>query len=138
MVLEHLGRVKTEEELRALTDSAFDSIHFPGGTTALLLVEAAKQLGFSDSAKHNLNLQELLGILKQGFFPIVYIGIRLQPAGPVQRHAVVVVEISEQGVLILDPQRGEVTHSIDEFNAMWELMRGLTILIKIDTPRENR
>lgn len=126
MVLEQLGVVKTEEELRALVD-ATDVL---GGTTALRIVDAAKQLNFPRAAKYNLNFQELLGTLNQGFFPIVYITIRLRPGTPVQRHSVVVLEINERGVLILDPVRGEVTHEIDEFNEMWEGTRGLTILIK--------
>lgn len=129
MVLEHLGVVKTEEELRVLTDSSFDSQHLPGGTTAFLLAEAAKQLGFPESTKHNLDLRELRQVLSQGFFPIVYIGIRFQPGQPAQTHAVVIIEIDEQGVLMLDPVRGEVVQTVDEFNRMWEIRRGLTILI---------
>ncbi len=125
MVLEHLGVVKTEEELRALADST-DVL---GGTNAFHLVNAAKHLGFSNSAKHNLNLQELSQVLSLGRFPIVYIAIRLQTNTPIQNHAVVVVKISE-GVQILDPVRGEVTHSVEAFNEMWQLRRGLTILIE--------
>lgn len=112
MVLEHLGVVKTEEELRGLTDSSFDSKYLPGGGKALLIVDAAKQLGFSNSSKNNLNFQELLGVLHEGYFPMVQIGIRLQPNTPVQTHAVVVVEVNENGVLLLDPVRGEVTHTV--------------------------
>ena len=126
MVLEHLGLVKTEAELRLLVDTS----GLLGGTNALRIVDAARRLGFPDTAKYNLNLQELLWALQQGFFPIVYIAIRLQPNTPVQTHSVIVIEINEQGVLTLDPVSGEVTHTIDEFNEMWELRRGLTILIK--------
>jgi len=126
MVLEHLGVVRTEAELRAMTDSTGVL-----GGAALFLVDAAKKLGFPNSAKHNLKFQELLWVLSQGHFPIVYIAIRLQPNTPIQSHAVIVTEIGEQGVQILDPVRGEVIHTVNEFNQMWELSRrGLTILIE--------
>lgn len=126
MVLEHLGVVKTESELRALADTS----DIFGGTNALHIVDTAKELGFPEAAKYNLSLQELLFALQQGFFPIVYIAIRLMPNTPLQTHSVVVVEINERGVLILDPVRGEVIHTVDEFNEMWEKRRWLTILIK--------
>lgn len=130
MVLEYLGVSKTEEELRILTDSNFDSKHFPGGTEAHRAVDVAKQLGFPDTSKNTLILQELLGMLIKGRFPIVYIAIRLRPNTPLQTHAVVVVEINQEGVRILDPVRGEIVHSQDEFNEMWQLRRGLTLLIE--------
>jgi ABC-type bacteriocin/lantibiotic exporter with double-glycine peptidase domain len=129
MVLEHLGEVRTEAELRALTDSEFESEFYAGGATALSLVDAAREVGFSNSVKHNLEFQELLWALSQGHFPIVYLSIRLRPGTPLQRHAVVVTEIDEGGVRLLDPVRGEVTHTVEEFNAMWGRTRGLTILI---------
>jgi len=129
MVLEHLQLIRTEAELRALTDSEFESAFYPGGATALRLVDAARQLGFLNSTKENLEFQELLWALSQGHFPIVYIAISLRPNTPLQSHAVVITEISEQGVRMLDPVRGEVTHAVEEFNAMWRLRRGLTILI---------
>jgi len=122
--------VKTEEELRVLTDSNFDSEYFPGGTEAHRAVDAAKQLGFPNTSKNNLTLQELVGVLIEGRFPIVYVAIRLHPSTPLQTHAVVVVEINQEGVLILDPVRGEILHSQDEFNEMWQLRRGLAILIE--------
>jgi ABC-type bacteriocin/lantibiotic exporter with double-glycine peptidase domain len=130
MVLESLGVLKTEEELRVLTDSNFDSKYFPGGTEAHRVVDATKQLGFPNASKNNLTLQELVGLLIQGQFPIVYIAIRLQPNTPLQTHAVVVVEINQEGVLIFDPMRGEIVHSQNEFDEMWQLRRGLTILIE--------
>jgi ABC-type bacteriocin/lantibiotic exporter with double-glycine peptidase domain len=129
MVLEALGVVKTEEQLRVLTDSNFDSEYFPGGVEAHRVVDAAKQLGFSNTTKNNLSLQELVGMLIEGRFPIVQIAIRLVPDTPLQTHAVVVVEITQDGVLIFDPVRGEIALSQDEFDEMWQLRRGLTILI---------
>jgi len=130
MVLESLGVVKTEEELRVLTDSNFDSQYFPGGAEAHRVVDAAKQLGFSNTTKNNLTLQELVGVLIEGRFPIVQIAIRLKPHTPLQTHAVVVAAISQEGVLIFDPVRGEIVHSQNEFDEMWQLRRGLAILIE--------
>jgi len=126
MVLEYLGVAKTEEELRSLVDST----GVLGGTRALLIVDAAKQLGFPSSEKHNLEFQELLWVLSQGCFPIVYIMLRLQPNTPLQNHAVVITGIGEEGVRMLDPVRGEVIHTADEFIRMWTATRGLTILIQ--------
>ena len=130
MVLEHLGVTRTEEELRVLTDSNFDSKYYPGGTEATRVVDTAKDLGFANASKNNLSLQELIGETSRGRFPIVQIAIRLAPNTPVQTHAVVVVEINERGVSIFDPARGEIIHPQEEFNEMWQLRRGLTILIE--------
>jgi len=130
MVLEHLGVVQTEKELRVLTDSDFDSSHYPGGAEARHVVDAARQLGFVNSSKNNLTLQELVAELVRGRFPIVQIGISLRPNTQVQTHAVVIVEISERGVLMLDPVRGEIVHTQEEFDRMWQRQRGLTILIE--------
>ena len=130
MVLEHLGVVQTEKELRVLTDSDFDSSHYPGGAEARHVVDAARQLGFVNSSKNNLTLQELVAELVRGRFPIVQIGISLRPNTQVQTHAVVIVEISERGVLMLDPVRGEIVHTQEEFDRIWQRQRGLTILIE--------
>lgn len=130
MVLQHLGVVRTEDELRALTDSEFESAFYPGGATALSLVDAARELGFPNTTKENLEFQELLRVLSQGYFPLVYIAIRLRPGTPLQRHAVVVTEIGDQGVRLLDPVRGEVIETVEEFNQMWGRTRGLTILVR--------
>jgi ABC-type bacteriocin/lantibiotic exporter with double-glycine peptidase domain len=130
MVLEHLGVVHTEQELRVLTDSDFDSIHYPGGAEARRVVDAAQQLGFINSSKYNLIMQELVAELIRGRFPIVQIGISLGPNERVQAHAVVILEINEQGVLMLDPKRGEIVHTQEEFEQMWQRQRGLTILIE--------
>lgn len=130
MVLEHLGVVRTEKELRVLTDSDFDSPHYPGGTEARHVVDVARQLGFVNTSRNNLTLQELVAELIRGRFPIVQIGISLRPNTPLQPHAVVVMKINERGVFILDPARGEVVHTQEEFDQMWQRQRGLTILIE--------
>jgi predicted double-glycine peptidase len=129
-VLEHLGVTKSEEELRGLTDSGFDSKYSPGGTDALRIVDVAKQLGFRNTTKNNLKLQQLVGVLSQGHFPIVQIGIRLKPNTPVQAHAVVIIEINERGMLMCDPMRGEVLHSQEDFDQMWKRQHRLTIIVE--------
>jgi len=130
MVLEHLGVEKAESELRVLMDCDFDSIHYPGGAEARQVVEAARQLGFINTTKNNLTLQQLVALLIQGHFPITQIGICLEPNTPVQSHAVVIVEINERGVLMLDPSRGEVMTSQNEFDELWQRRRGLTVLVE--------
>lgn len=131
MVLEQLGVIKTEKELRVLTDCDFDSPHYPGGAEVRHVVDAARKLGFVNTSRYNhLTLQELVGELIQGRFPIVQIGIILRPSALVQPHAVVVMEINERGVLMLDPVRGEVVHTQEEFEQMWRRQRSLTILIQ--------
>lgn len=124
MVLASIGLFKTEEELRASADTTFI------GTEALGIVDAAKYLGFFDSSKQNLQWQELLAVLSEGHFPIVYLRLRFNLNGPLQTHAVVVLEVSKTGVAVLDPVRGEITLSVDEFQLMWGLTRRLTILIE--------
>jgi ABC-type bacteriocin/lantibiotic exporter with double-glycine peptidase domain len=130
MVLEHLGVVRTEKELRGLTDCDFDSPHYPGGAEARKVVEAARQIGFLNTSKNNLTLQELVGVVIGGRFPIVQIGIMLPNSQFVQSHAVVVVEIDERGVSMLDPLRGAIVVSQDEFDKMWQRERGLTIIVE--------
>lgn len=118
MVLESRGVIKSEKELRILTDCDFDSGHYPGGATAQRIVDAARLLGFPNSSKNNLVLPELVAVVLEGLFPIVLIGIRLQPDEPVQSHAVVVTAISNRGVTVLDPNRGELIEPQRGFDEM--------------------
>lgn len=128
MVLEHLGIVSNEDELRQLTHCTFV------GTEAFLIVEAARQLGFPSSTKQNLSWNELLLLVHQQHLPIVYLRMRLEPNGPIQTHSVIVLAINDHGVMTLDPAKakegGEVLYSVEVFTEMWDSQRGLTILIK--------
>lgn len=123
MVLGSFGLELPEEELRALCDCtpAF-------GTTALMVVEAARKLGFPLTVKHNLQLYELDATVKQGNFPIVFVNL-----GPLdgldEQHSLVVVEISESFVKVYDPLFGERSLAIESFNTAWGLTRNLTILV---------
>jgi ABC-type bacteriocin/lantibiotic exporter with double-glycine peptidase domain len=123
MVLGSFGLELPEEELRALCDCtpAF-------GTDALMVVEAARQLGFPLTAKHNLQLTELEATVNQGNFPIVFVNL-----GPLdgldEQHALVVVEMSESVVTVYDPLFGERSLERESFSAAWGLKRNLTILV---------
>lgn len=123
-----LGSLELKKSCVALTFCTFD------GTNAFLLVEAARQLGFKNSTKQNLNWNELVLLVHQELLPIVYLRMRLEPDGIMQTHSVIVVEINELGVLTVDPAQGEVggevIHTVGDFAEMWESQRGLTILIR--------
>jgi len=120
MVLEALGASKTEAEIRQ------DSKCTPLGTDADDLIEAAKKYGFINSVKDYLNFNQLKKQLRQGHYPIVYIGVGL----PLQEHSVVVIEINRKEVCILDPIRGEIMIPKRAFEEQWAYKRYVTILIK--------
>lgn len=122
MVLTAQGRELSEVELRALCDCTFE------GTSALKAVDAARQLGFSGSAKHNLSINELSKQVSHGHFPIVF--VEMYPIdGIYQVHALVVISVSEFAVQVYDPARGERLISRDIFYLAWKLRRHLTVLI---------
>lgn len=118
-VLAQHGVVKTEEEIRELSDCTFL------GTDALNLVEAARKLGFAGTRKYNLTFEELKAEAERRIFPIAYLCL---PG--IQEHAVVVVSVTEREVVVHDPARGKVVCSKTEFLSNWNLMRCLTILIE--------
>ena len=124
MVLEQLGVVKTEAELRTLSDTT------TRGTEALQIVNAARQLGFSQTSKNNLIYEELRLLVNQGDFPIVYLRIRFDASAQIQQHAVILLVADDEKVIVLDPVFGEVTYTVEKFNGMWLGMRGLTIIVK--------
>ena len=128
MVLASSGLTKSEEELRALSDcSPFL------GTSAMSLVEAARKLGFSWTRKFTLNLGELMIEVSSEIWPIVYLRTRLAPGAKLQEHAVVVTHLDSGEAEILDPWRGELKLSIEEFQKEWfypHAPRGLTILVR--------
>ena len=123
MVLLGFGQDVPEAELRHLCDCTFV------GTEALKAVDAARQLGFPGTTKHNLTLKELATILTDGFFPIVY--VEMSPInGMYEPHAFVVTGVNDFSVEVLDPAMGEdiLPHSV--FEAAWTLRRRLTIIVK--------
>lgn len=124
MVLASFGVLKTEQELCVLCDCN------AWGTDAFKLVEAARNLGFTNTRKYNLTWDELKAELDRGLYPIVYIRTQLAPDTLFQEHAIVVTEITKDEVRILDPTRGETSFLQTNFLHEWGLMRQLTILVE--------
>src|SRR5262249_43124870 len=116
---------KTEAEVRLLCDCTFF-----GGTDAHLLVEAARTLGFVKTRKYSMGFADLRRELERGMFPIVYVRTRLSEHGSPQLHALVIIEISDETVLVNDPWRGEHLFTRDDFIREWSELHGLTIVIE--------
>lgn len=125
MVLASLGVFKTEQELRELCDCTVLE-----GTSALKAVDAARALGFTGTRKQNLTFDDLMSELERGLFPIAYVETLLPPHAFAQSHALVVIAIEGDEVRALDPARGEIAFSKDEFLAEWNSTRRLAILIE--------
>ena len=109
MVLESFGTIRTEEELRSLSDCKFM------GTDSLSLVNAARALGFSATTRQSLNFQELKGVLEEGLYPIVYLKVALSEGQMSQAHAVIVELIDRDGIHLVDPWRGRINYDFDRF-----------------------
>jgi hypothetical protein len=87
-----------------------------------------RALGFTDTAKHNLTLEELTAAVDAGLYPIVF--VNLNPiSGKEAAHAFVVVEARTSGVLVYDPLHGERTLSRETFRTAWALMRNVAVLV---------
>ena len=125
MVLASLGVFKTEQELRELCDCTVLE-----GTSALKAVDAARGSGFKGSRKRNLIFDDLISELERGLFPIAYVATLLPPHAFAQKHALVVIAIEGDEVRALDPARGDIAFSKDEFLAEWDSTRRLAILIE--------
>jgi ATP-binding cassette, subfamily C, bacteriocin exporter len=124
MVLELFGTIKTEEELRSLSDCTFL------GTDALSMVDASRKLGFSRTRKHSLTLEELKELLVEGLYPIVYLRTVLAAGHVPQMHSVIVESIDRNGIHLLDPWRGRITYDVDRFTREWNAFHGLSILVQ--------
>ena len=124
MVLGSFGLEITEGELRARCDCTPFS-----GTNALQAVDAARQLGFTGTAKHNLTLTELRELLADGDFPIVFVDLR--PLNGIRHsHALVVLRVSDREAVVLDPLRGERSLPLRVFDSAWTMALNLAILVK--------
>ena len=123
MVLHSFGVEAAESELRELCDcTSF-------GTEALKAIDAARRLGFTQTAKHTLTLAELQRELARGLYPIVYLNL-LPLDGVKGEHAVVVVAQGKDFITIYDPLRGERKIARPVFAAAWAVMRNLAILLE--------
>jgi ABC-type bacteriocin/lantibiotic exporter with double-glycine peptidase domain len=124
MVLESFGVALSENELRTLCDcTPLD------GTDAWLAVEAARQLGFNATTKHNLSPTDLEDLLDAGDFPIVFVDLRPLDGIP-EQHALVVIEMDANFVTVLDPLKGERLLPRADFLLAWDWQRNLTIIVK--------
>lgn len=123
MVIASFGQDVSEAEVRLLCDCIFD------GTSALKTVDAARQLGFTNTTKQTLSIEELEEVVTNGLFPIVFVD--LTPIdGVYQAHAFVVTEMNQFSVKVLDPAIGERLIPRDVFYLAWQLRRRLTILVE--------
>jgi ABC-type bacteriocin/lantibiotic exporter with double-glycine peptidase domain len=125
MVLAYLGILETEEKLIELSDC------MPDGTRPLGLIDAAKHYGFKETRKYNqLSLDDLKYMIEQKLYPIVYVGVCLSSLTRPEKHSLVVVAIDEINVEVLDPLRGAIVLSHEEFESDWINTRRLAILVK--------
>lgn len=86
MVLSGFGLDLTEDRLRELCDC-----NPLFGTDAMRAVEAARDLGFTKTAKYTLQYEELRRLVEDGRHPIAYLSLEAI-GGTEESHAVVVVE----------------------------------------------
>ena len=123
IVLAGFGLDLSEAELRTLCDcTAF-------GTDALKAVDAVRQLGFPQTAKYTLSINELETLVAGGHYPIAFVNL-----GPIDgiddEHALVITEMSHTEISVYDPLQGERILSRDTFCAAWAMMHNLVILVE--------
>ena len=95
------------------------------------LSSAVENFNLRESGASNLSLVGLREALRQGLWPIVYLS--LSDLDLVNSHAVVVVEVRDDDVLVLDPELdppGEAALETSEFERRWYRACGRTILIE--------
>src|SRR5215216_1576709 len=123
MVLASFGVDVSETRLRQLCDCT------TFGTEALKAVDVARQLGFAQSAKYTLTIDELENLIAAGHYPIVF--VNLLPVDAVEdAHALVVLALSKAAVTVYDPLYRERTLPRETFCAAWAMMHGLAIIIE--------
>ena len=98
-------------------------------TDALKAVDAAGQLGFAGTSKHNLSPTELEGLLRDGHHPIVFVDL-MPIDGVREQHALVVVKMDANFVTVLDPLSGERVLPRQGFLRGWAWQRYLVLIIK--------
>ena len=127
MILEANGREFPEAELRRLCECEED------GTPPSKALQAAEQLGFTQSRHGNLEIDELQVELARGLYPIAFVEIK---AGIFRgKHAVVVIEIANNKVKLLDPlmrreQDGRRELALEDFQRMWAAKGNQTLLVE--------
>lgn len=97
IVLSGFGLDLAEERLRELCDCTPTF-----GTDAWQAVNAARQLGFTNTGKYTLSLEELRRLAGSGKYPVAFIS--LEPiSGTEEAHAVVVIEVGDQAIAVYEP-----------------------------------
>ena len=120
-VLSSFGVDVSESELRALCDTTIF------GTTALKAVDAARALGFGNTAKHRLTMEELAAVIAAGDFPIVLVNL-LPVSSNDAAHAYVVIEASAANITVYDPAHGERALPRETFRAAWVIMWNVVVI----------
>ena len=90
----------TEADLRERCDCTFL------GTEALKVVDALRSMGFKNSNKQTLRFSELVLELDTGIYPIVFVNL-LPIDGVNDAHAMVVMSVDDEDVMVCDPLQGE-------------------------------
>lgn len=123
MVLGGFGLEMSESELRELCDcTAF-------GTEALKAVNAARQLGFTKTAKYTLSFIELGALVTDAQAPIVFVD--LNPIdGLDDIHTLVVIGLGKDAISVYDPMQGERVLPFQTFITAWAMRHNLAILVE--------
>src|SRR3989338_704751 len=111
IILEYYGVKKTEKEIRILLKTT------PTYGTLWEFVETEiKKISFEFVWKKFWNLEDLKALLNQSI-PVI---VGTKGKNDADKHAVVLLDISDQNVSVADPDYGEVAKiSLPEFLKMW-------------------
>lgn len=124
MVLSGFNIDLSEKELRELCDCTIY------GTKALQAVDAARQLGFGNTVKSTLSMDELLAQVNSEIYPIVF--VNLLPIDQIKNgHALVVIAVEESDISVYDPLQGERKIPRSTFERAWAMMHNISILVQV-------
>ena len=128
MVMESHGVMASEAAIHLATNCD------ETGATIAGLLKAAQRFGFDNTqriflaASEPVIFNELNEILAEGVYPIVY--LKPMPSRNVDSHAVIILSINEQGVVLLDPLKGERSLSSNRFLFEWANANRTLILVR--------
>lgn len=92
-------------------------------------IDAARRLGYPDSYFGSSDLDELRAWLADGRWPIVYLG---SPNPLFAIHAVVVVEVTPEAVVLYDPEDGGRADImwLAEFEERWTAYQSIAVIVE--------
>ncbi len=123
MVLECYGHFVPENYLREICE--WDE----SGVEPSKVEKAIKEhFNLTKTRTNYLTLEDLQDELSRNLYPIVYLDLLGQ--GSQNCHAVVVIKIVGDNVFVIDPLIGERMFNRAEFNHVWLLVNGRTIIIE--------